>query len=70
MVTAAPGDAASVAAVIGGLDAVREAHVVAGTYDVIAEVEGEEATAVLDVVASEIGHLDGVEDTRTYVALD
>jgi DNA-binding Lrp family transcriptional regulator len=48
---------------------VREAHVVAGEYDVIAEVEAEEVYEVLQAVADGIRSLDGVVDTRTYIAM-
>ncbi|MFB6120455.1 MAG: Lrp/AsnC ligand binding domain-containing protein [Halobacteriaceae archaeon] len=70
MVTTAAGEAEAVFSVVTALDAVREAHVVAGTYDLIAEVDGDEVYDVLDAAASEIGHLDGVEETRTYVSLN
>lgn len=48
---------------------VLEAHVVAGAYDVIAEVEADEVYDVLQVAADGIRSLDGVADTRTYIAI-
>ena len=48
---------------------VREAHIVAGDHDVIAEVEVEEVYDVLKTVASEMRSLEGVADTRTYISL-
>lgn len=56
--------------VIRELAAVTEAHVVAGAFDVIAEVEGEQVYEVLHTASSLIQGLDGVVDTKTYIALD
>jgi DNA-binding Lrp family transcriptional regulator len=55
---------------IGDVPAVLEAHVVAGEFDVIAEVEADAVYDVLDSVSSTIGAFAGVEETRTYVALE
>jgi DNA-binding Lrp family transcriptional regulator len=52
------------------LEGVTEAHVVAGAFDVIAEVEVADVTSILDVVSSEFHQIEGVGTTRTYVALD
>ena len=45
-------------------------HVVAGQYDVIAEVQGEEVYSVIHAVATDLTSLDGVVDTRTYICLE
>jgi len=55
---------------ITSLERVLEAHVVAGDYDIIAEVEAEEVYQVLETASTEIQGIDGVTDTRTYVSLD
>ena len=52
------------------LESVSEAHIVAGDYDVIAEVDAAEVYNVLEVVSSGIQGLEGVIDTRTYIAMD
>jgi DNA-binding Lrp family transcriptional regulator len=52
------------------LDGVTEAHIVAGNYDIIVEVEGEEVYDVMHEVATDIRELDGVADTRTYICLE
>ncbi len=52
------------------LDRVTEGHVVAGDYDIIVEVEGEEVYDLLEAVSTDIQAIDGVADTRTYVSLD
>ncbi|MEF8820530.1 MAG: Lrp/AsnC ligand binding domain-containing protein [Haloferacaceae archaeon] len=50
-------------------DAVVEAHVVAGEYDVIAEVEGDTVDAVVGA-AADLRSIEGVLDSKTYVAMD
>lgn len=52
------------------LDRVLEGHVVAGDYDIIVEVEGDEVYDLLEAVSTEIQDIEGVSDTRTYVSLD
>ncbi|ESP88182.1 Lrp/AsnC family transcriptional regulator [Candidatus Halobonum tyrrellensis] len=70
MVKTAPGTVGRVAEAVRGLDAVGEAHVVAGDYDLVAEVEAAEMYDVLDTVANDVRSLDGVTDTKTYVSMD
>ena len=55
---------------IRAIDAVTEAHVVAGEFDVIAEVIADEVYDVLHTASSSIQGLDGAVDTKTYIALD
>ncbi|MFB6091306.1 MAG: Lrp/AsnC ligand binding domain-containing protein [Halobellus sp.] len=57
-------------AAIRELEAVTEAHVVAGAYDIIAETTGGEVYEVLDASSSSIQGTDGVTDTTTYIAMD
>ena len=52
------------------LPEVTTAHVVAGDYDMIAEVSVEDVYSVLHTASSKIQSLNGVLDTRTYIALD
>lgn len=52
------------------LDTVADGHVVAGDWDVILEVTGEEVYDVLSMVTEEIQPLDGVVDTKTYLSLE
>lgn len=49
---------------------VTEAHIVAGDFDVIAEIETDEVYEVLDTVSSNVRSFEGVSDTKTYVALE
>lgn len=69
MVKSASGESEPVLGAICNLAAVADAHVVAGEYDVIAELDAEDVYEVLSQVSQEIGGLSGVTDTRTYVAL-
>ena len=69
MVKAGAGEAEDVARNVREVGTVTEAHIVAGEYDVIAEVDAEEVYGVLDAVASGIQGLPGVTDTKTYVSM-
>jgi DNA-binding Lrp family transcriptional regulator len=64
------GKSADLQSAIEAVDGVREAHVVAGQYDIIVEAEGEEVYTVIHTVSTEIRDLDGVVDTRTYICLE
>lgn len=55
---------------IRDVDAVVEAHVVTGDFDVIAEVEGAAPRDVLQTVTEDIRSLAYVGTTRSYVCLD
>jgi DNA-binding Lrp family transcriptional regulator len=58
------------------LDAVREvdgvvdAHIVAGDVDLIAKVTVDSPAAVKTAAAEQIGTIDGVESTQTYVTME
>ncbi len=64
------GASAGVLDSLEGITGIVEAHIVAGEYDIIAEVEVDEVHDVLDVVSSGVQTLDGVLDTKTYIALE
>ena len=49
---------------------VTEAHIVAGAYDIIAEVDASEVYEVLNASSSEIQGFEGVTDTKTYIAMN
>ena len=69
MVETGPATSTDVLDRVLALDRVTEGHVVAGDYDIIVEVEGEEVYDLLEAVSTEIQEIDGVADTRTYVSL-
>lgn len=52
------------------LSEIEEIHIVAGDFDMIAEVEVEEVYQVLQAAASKLQGIEGVVETRTYIALD
>ena len=52
------------------IEGVRRANVVAGEYDIIADVEAESQQALLALVTEEIQSLEGVGRTRTCVVLE
>ncbi len=51
------------------IEAVSTAHIVAGNYDIIAEVDADEIYDVLQAVSSGIQGLEGVTDTKTYIEM-
>ncbi|MFC7072198.1 Lrp/AsnC ligand binding domain-containing protein [Halovenus rubra] len=70
MAKTAAGKSADLQNRIREMDAVLDAHVVAGQYDIIVEAEGEEVYEVIHAVATDLNELDGVADTRTYICLE
>ncbi len=52
------------------LPEITEVHIVAGDFDLIAEVEVDEVYEVLQAAASKIQGIEGVVETRTYIALE
>lgn len=70
LVTADVGAAADLVETVRDIDAVEEAHVVAGDWDLIAEIDAPEVYDVLSTVSEQIGRLDGVTNTKTYVSME
>lgn len=70
LVKTGAGVSAGVLDALDEIDGIVEAHIVAGEYDIIAEVEVDEVHDVLDVVSSGVQSRDGVIDTKTYIALE
>jgi transcriptional regulator, AsnC family len=70
MIKTAAGKSEALLEATRSLAGVSEAHIVAGTYDIIAEASGDEVYDVMHSVASGIRDLDGVSDTRTYMCLE
>ena len=70
MVKTGAGESEGTIGAIRDLPSVSEAHVVAGDYDIIAEVDAPEVYEVLHTASSSIQGLDGVVDTKTYFTLD
>lgn len=55
---------------ITDVDPVTTAHIVAGNFDVIAEIEAPEVYDVLEAISGDVQSLDGVTDTKTYIVMD
>ncbi|MFB1064303.1 Lrp/AsnC ligand binding domain-containing protein [Natrinema sp. H-ect4] len=69
MVKTAAGKSEGLLAEIADLESVAGAHIVAGNYDIIAEVDASEVYEVLQAVSSSMQGLDGVTETKTYIAM-
>ncbi|MEF8842246.1 MAG: Lrp/AsnC ligand binding domain-containing protein [Haloarculaceae archaeon] len=69
MVKAFTGEADRLRREIEAVPGVVSAHIVAGDVDIIAKMEVETPADVKQVSATDIQSIDGVEDTRTYVAM-
>ena len=69
MVKTAAGKSEGLLAEIDDLELVTDAHIVAGNYDIIAEVDAPEIYDVLQTVSSSIQGLGGITDTKTYIAM-
>jgi DNA-binding Lrp family transcriptional regulator len=70
LVEATTGAAEKLPTMLTEVDGVLEAHVVAGEYDIVVEVEAGEVYDVLATVTNEVRPLADVDGTRTYVALE
>jgi DNA-binding Lrp family transcriptional regulator len=70
MVKTGAGESEPLLEPVRALERVTEAHIVAGAYDIIAEVDADEVYEVLKTASSGIQGLEGVTDTKTYIAMD
>lgn len=70
MVKTTAGKSTELQTQIRDMDGVREAHVVAGQYDIIVEAEGDEVYTLIHTVANDLNNLDGIVETRTYICLE
>ncbi|WP_254766977.1 Lrp/AsnC ligand binding domain-containing protein [Salinilacihabitans rarus] len=70
MVKTAAGKSEGLLADIRNLEAVSDAHIVAGNFDIIAEADVPEVYDVLHTASTDVQSLDGVTDTKTYIAMD
>ncbi|WP_049904686.1 Lrp/AsnC family transcriptional regulator [Natrialba asiatica] len=70
MVKTAAGKSEGLLSQVTALETVANAHIVAGNYDIIVEIDAPEVYDVLKAVSSDIQGLEGVTDTKTYIAMD
>ena len=62
--------APSLLPMIRDVEGVKRANIVAGEFDIIANVEAESPRALLALVTNDIQSLDGVSRTRTSIILE
>jgi DNA-binding Lrp family transcriptional regulator len=70
MVKANTGEADRLKNAIEEIEGVNEAHIVAGDVDIIAKLSVDSPAQVKVISADGIQGISGVEDTRTYIAMD
>ena len=70
MILTASGTARDLLGQIKEIEGVRRANIVAGEYDIIADVEAEDTRHLLRLVTEEIQTMDGVGRTRTCIILE
>lgn len=70
MIRTGPGASRDIISSVRNSPAVTEAHVVAGEHDIIAEVEVDSVYEVLQTASDELQGIDGIIETRSYIALD
>lgn len=70
LVKANTGDADRLKESMLGVDGVVSANVVAGDVDFVVEVDVGSPGRVKDVATAGIAGIDGIESTRTYIAMD
>lgn len=70
MVKANTGEADRLRNTVEDIDGVSEAHIVAGDVDIIAKLSVDSPAQVKEIAADAIQGIAGVEDTRTYIAMD
>jgi DNA-binding Lrp family transcriptional regulator len=70
MVETAAGESEAIRDRVLEFAGVTETHVVAGEYDIIAEVGTGDIQDVLHTVSTEMQSLAGVVRTKTYISLD
>lgn len=70
MVDVAAGREDDLCEAIRAIDIVEEAHIIAGDFDLIVELNGTEVREILSTVTEDLRPLDGVGTTKTYICLD
>jgi DNA-binding Lrp family transcriptional regulator len=70
MVATESGESPEVLSDVTGFESVTEAHIIAGEWDLVVEVEADRVYEILKLVSSEVGTVEGVQSTRTYIVLE
>lgn len=69
MVETAAGSSEQLLGRLESVEGVHDAHIVAGNYDIIAEIEAPEVYDILSTVSGAVHDLEGVTETKTYIAM-
>ena len=70
MIDTGAGTSTAICEEIRSFDAVTEAHVVGGEFDIVVELDGEHPRDLQRTLTAEIRPIEGVGTTRTYVCLE
>lgn len=70
MITTGPGESEGTITGVRELTEVVDAHIVAGDYDIIAEMEVDDVYSILHAAVSKLQAMEGIDDTRTYISLN
>ncbi|SEQ69479.1 Lrp/AsnC family transcriptional regulator [Natrinema salaciae] len=70
MLDTAAGTAEEVCQTLRDATGVVDAHVIAGDFDVMVELTGDDPRDILETITETVRPLEGVGTTRTYVCLD
>jgi DNA-binding Lrp family transcriptional regulator len=68
LLQARPDRIPEVATLVAQIEGVREVYSVTGDVDLVAIVRVEQQEALADIIAGHLGKVDGVLQTRTYLA--
>lgn len=70
MVMTAAGTARDLLSSIRAIDGVVKANIVAGEFDIIADIEAESSEELLSLVTDQIQSMEGIGRTRTCIVLE
>jgi DNA-binding Lrp family transcriptional regulator len=70
MVVTGSGTSPEVLSAVRAFENVTEAHIIAGEWDLVVEVEADRVYEILRLVSAEIGTVEDVGATRTYIVLE
>lgn len=69
LINSEPGAEGEVLAALGAIPEVKEAHMVYGVYDIIAQVEAETMQELKDAISLRIRRIDSVRSTLTMICI-
>ena len=70
MMKTATGASEGIVDAASDLSEISEVHIIAGDFDLIAEVTVDEVYEILHAAASKLQGIEGIVETRTYIALE